>query len=967
VLQGRGAQMNCPRCHAEASEDAAYCLKCGVSLASDSAAVTLAPGSDPGATQALPKRKAEVSVGVLSPPPASGSGRADSGQTPSANEGDPFSLGPGTSFGARYRIEALLGEGGMGRVYKATDLELGRVVALKLINPTLAADPEALMRFKQELLLASKISHKNILRIHDLGDVNGVKFISMNFVEGEDLHHLLKREHRLPIDRATDLVRQISRALVAAHHEGVIHRDLKPQNIMLDRTGQVYVMDFGLAKSLEKTAVGMTRSGDVLGTPRYMAPEQAEGKPVDRRTDLYALGLIAYEMVAGETPFTGDSVFHVMYQRVTQKPKDPRELNPGIPEGLARVILRCLEKDPALRYQSAQEILIDLDTRRSASGRISQGVAGAALEPSLSSAALPSAPAGGFRLSKRRWMLAAGLALALLVAAGVALRLRVIGRFSSGAAESGIPPSSQGKYVAVLPFRVLGDQSSLGYVAQGLNEALFTKLFQLEGVHVAADSAVDKVDKSLPIKTISHDLGVNLLVGGTVRGAAGKVAIIVNLQDAAGNLVWTKEFTGDEQDLLALEDHIYSELVGALRLQGSGAPSPHPTENMAAYDLYLKGRELMHQEHTSANYQAAIANFQQALSQDPNFALAQAGLAEASLAMYGENKDGFWAEKALHAAEMARQLNDTLPEVHVALGSAYSATGRSAEAIQELERAAQLAPRSDEAFRRLGKAYLSAGRKDNAIAALQKAVQIDPYYWVNHDQLAIAYDTLGDYQKAQQAFQQVIQLEPGKAMGYENVGLIYMQEGKYHDAIPALEKALQIEPKFQHYSNLGSAYFFTQRYEDAIRTLEKAVAMSPNQEAVVGNLAQAYLFAGQKDKARDTFNQAIELANKELQVNPRDADTKADLALFYAYQGQTGQALQFIQNARSLDNANPQYAYNEAIIQGLAGKPDLALKSLREALQGGFPALQAASDPQLNSLQGQAAFKLLLARFGGKN
>jgi len=199
------------------------------------------------------------------------------------------------------------------------------------------------------------------------------------------------------------------------------------------------------------------------------------------------------------------------------------------------------------------------------------------------------------------------------------------------------------------------------------------------------------------------------------------------------------------------------------------------------------------------------------------------------------------------------------------------------------------------------------------------------------------------------------------------VGLIYMQEGKYHDAIPALEKALQIEPKFQHYSNLGSAYFFTQRYEDAIRTLEKAVAMSPNQEAVVGNLAQAYLFAGQKDKARDTFNQAIELANKELQVNPRDADTKADLALFYAYQGQTGQALQFIQNARSLDNANPQYAYNEAIIQGLAGKPDLALKSLREALQGGFPALQAASDPQLNSLQGQAAFKLLLAQFGGKN
>lgn len=930
--------------------------------------MTLAPDINSAVTQPVAKRKEEIAVGVLSPPPASLSRGSETSGIPGAGSTDSFLLVPGSNFGSRYRIEALLGEGGMGRVYKAVDLELDRVVALKLINPALAANSEALQRFKQELLLASKISHKNILRIHDMGDVNGVKFISMSFVEGEDLHHLLKREGRLPVDRALDLIRQTSRALAAAHHEGVMHRDLKPQNIMLDRAGQVYVMDFGLAKSLENTAVGMTRSGDLLGTPRYMAPEQAEGKPVDHRTDIYALGLIAYEMVTGETPFTGDSVFQVMYQRVTQRPKDPRELNPGIPESLARVILRCLEKEPGLRYQTAQEILIDLDARRSSSGRTSQILPVLAPEPGPP-ATSPSLAVPAPRLTKRRWIIAAGLGIVVLVVALVALRHRILDRLSPGSAESGIPPLSRGKYVAVLPFRVLGDPSSLGYVAQGLNEALFTKLFQLEGVHVAADSAVDKVDKSLPIKTISNELGVNLLIQGTVRGAAGKVAIIVNLQNSADSkLIWTKEFTGDEQDLLTLEDHIYSELVAALRLQGGAAgASLHPTENVAAYDLYLKGRELMHQEHTTANYQAAIADFQQAINQDSNFALAQAGLAEASLAMYGESKDGFWAEKALHAAQVAQQLNGTLPEVHVALGSAYSATGRSAEAIQELERAAQLSPKSDDVFRRLGKAYLATGRKENAIAALQKAIQIDPYYWVNYDQLAIAYDTSGDYNKALQAFQRVIQLEPGKAMGYENAGLIYMQEGKYGESIPALEKALQIEPTFQHYSNLGSAYFFTRRFGDAVKTLEKAVAMSPNQEAVVGNLAEAYLFDGQKDKARDTFNQAIGLANKELQVNPRDADTKADLALYYAYQGTYDQALQFIQNAQSLDATNPQYAYNEAIIQDLAEKPDLALQSLREALQKGFPALQATNDPQLSSLQNHPDFKKLLAQFGGRS
>jgi len=213
----------------------------------------------------------------------------------------------------------------MGSVYKAYDRELDRMVALKVIRPGLVADPSAVRRFKQELLLGSKVSHRNILRIHDLGDVDGMKFISMAFVDGEDLHKILRREGRLPVDRAVKIAREIAEALAAAHAEGVVHRDLKPQNILIDGSGTAFVSDFGLAKSLASAAAGMTRTGELLGTPRYMAPEQIEGGGTpDHRVDLYAFGLILYEMVTGTVPFHGDSAIQELLQRVRVRAPDPR-------------------------------------------------------------------------------------------------------------------------------------------------------------------------------------------------------------------------------------------------------------------------------------------------------------------------------------------------------------------------------------------------------------------------------------------------------------------------------------------------------------------------------------------------------------------------------------------------------------------------------------------------------------------
>lgn len=952
--------MKCPYCNALNTDEAVRCSQCSRILSSPDAGETIAMDSPTqGGAQPQPRQRWEaVGVATPAPTPAPPSNRLwseASSNRPPAPAGVLFE--PGDHFGPRYRIESLLGRGGMGLVYKAHDGELDRTVALKLVRPELTQDSEAMRRFKQELLLASRISHKNILRIHDLGDVDGVKFISMAYVEGKDLHHLLKEQGRLQLDRVLGIARQLASALEAAHNEGVVHRDLKPQNVLLDPQGHAYVSDFGLAKSLEADSSMMTRVGEVLGTPRYMSPEQVEGKAADHRSDIYSLGLILYEMATGESPFAGEFAAQMMMQRLTVKPKDPRVLNPDLPPYLSKIILRCLEVDPARRYQSAREIGEDIDAAHA-----SKSIHAPSLRITL------PVPEG------RRSRMVAAAAVVILAALAVwiiAYRLtRPISTAPPGGV-AGVPSLAQGKFLAVLPFHVLGSQAELGYVAEGLGEALNAKLFALQGIHIASPGAVAAAAKQGSLAKIAKDLGVNLAVQGTLQGGNGKIAVVVNLEEVStGRLLWAQEFTGVPDDLLTLEDQISGKLIAALELhpgsQELAREAQHPTENVAAYDLYLKGQNALRGLPDAETVRKAIGLYNDALKQDPGFALAYAGLADANLRMYKETKDRTWMDEATRAAQQAQQLNSTLPQVYMALGNVYSATGRNAEAVGMLQRALQLSPNSDEGYRQLGKAYLANGKGDLAITAFKKTLKLDPYYWVNSDELGKAYIASGDYTHALAAFERVTQIEPDSAAGYENVGNTYMEQGKFSQAVPPLEKALQLNPTFTHYSNLGIAYLYVKRFEDAAKTLEKAVGLSPNQEAVVGNLAVAYLYAGEKQKSQDAFNRAIGLAYKELQVNPRDSDTMADLSIYYASQGQFPLALQFIHNALSIDPSNSSYVYNEAVVEALAGQPDKAMASLRAAFQKGFPALQAANDPVLASLQSRADFKTMVRQFGRK-
>lgn len=940
--------MQCPRCSANVPPDAARCPVCGTSAAasSDPDATLAAPAGDP--TVAREATRATSGAGPGPTPPA-----------PALPLQAQASISAGRLLGSRYRIERLLGAGGMGAVYRAQDLELEIPVAVKVIRPEIIGDTaggrEFSRRFKQELLLARQVTHQNVLRIHDLGEAEGLRYITMPFVEGRDLAHVL-HDGPMAIERVLRFARQVASGLAAAHDAGVVHRDLKPHNILIDKSDTAYISDFGLAKSLDTSTAGVTQPGEFLGTPRYAAPEQVEGQPVDNRTDIYALGLILYEMVAGEVPFTGTSLVEILMKRVRDVPRDLREVKPEVPESLARIVMRCLERDPAARYQSSHEIVADLDADR------------ATVAPVTSTARSILSTTRGRR---RGAVLAAGGVVLLLAAVivGTWVGSRPTGAGAGRVSTTpAVPPLSEGRFLAVMPFRILGDPTGVDYVAEGLSESLSARLFQLGGLKVTPSASVREAGvKDTPEKT-AQALGVNLIVEGIVQAAGDQIRVIVNLQDIhAARRVWSQQFTGVARDLFALEDQVYSQLLHALQVSPDASEAARTaslrTSDVDAYDDYLRGRKALRGAKERESGEAAVRYFESALKKDPTFALAQAGLADAALLMYRETKDSFWSQRALAAATRASDLNDQLSEVQMSLGNVYLATGRNSEALVAMRRALEIAPNSDEAFRRLGRAYLQAGKHPQAIEAFKKAIGVNPYFWLNENVLGQAYLDSGDYERALGSFRRVTQLEPDNPTGYENIGTAYFTQGRWEECVPAYEKALALQPYYLTYSNLGTAQFFLKRYDQAVATFEKAVSLHPNDAITVGNLADALRWSSQKDRARPTYEKAIALAYKELQVNPRDATTLAMLALYYAKTGDESNATEFVKRARAVNRTDPGLIYAEAVVNSLVGRRREALDSLEEAFRGGYSPREAENDPELAPIAASPEFRALARKY----
>ncbi len=907
---------------------------------------------------------------------------ADLGTPPINSASTPVSSAtvftPGTLLAARYQILRILGQGGMGAVYQARDQELDRVIALKVIRPELAADSSILQRFKQELILSRHVTHKNVVRIFDMGEADGIRFITMEYVEGEDLRSLLRRQGKFSDKNSVAMVQQICRALEAAHAEGVIHRDLKPQNIMRDPQGRIVVMDFGLARSLEFD--GMTQTGALVGTLEYMSPEQALGGSLDQRSDLFAAGLIFYELVTGKAPYEADTAIASLMKRTQERAIPACEVDSSVPVSLSTIISKCLERDPRDRYADAAQLLRELEAWSSDP-----------LRPPSRASEIPPPPvqkppaSSGSRSvqinlnlpTRRGWIwVVTALAAVTLFFVMPATRHLVFHPSAHDAATAetveGIPKLSKGKYVAVLPLKVVGEEKSLRYVADGLVDALSAKMVQLGSVHVASSAAVEKATaKEQPIAKIASALGVNLVLQGTVLGASDKMRITFNLEDVAGNRrLWSKEFSGVTQDLLTLEDQIYTSLVQALEVRPSDQEMAmggvHPTENVKAYDLYLQGRDALRGTQGTRDLESAVRLFENALGQDPGFALAYTGMADADLRLYKSSKEPIYAEKAVAAAQKAADMNPALPEVHLSLGSVYNATGKSAEAISELKKALALSPNSDDAYRRLGDAHRAAGHKNEAVAAYQKAVNANPYYWSNHNTLGGAYFQFGENEKALLEYQKVSELAADNPIGYQNTGAVYFRLGKWNDSVPAFQKALNIQPDATVYADLGTAYFFLKRYDASIQMFEKGVELSPKDEQLAGNLADAYRAAGRKQQANATYDKAIQLAFQQLQVNPKLASVTGDLALYYAKKGDVAHALEYTRQARALDPEDLQLLYYQAQVESLANRQKEALSTLRDAFRKGYSPEEARNDPELGSLKSLPEFTKLVAEFSGK-
>jgi non-specific serine/threonine protein kinase len=696
-----------------------------------------------------------------------------------------------------------------------------------------------------------------------------------------------------------------------------------------------------------------------------MSPEQARGEELDARTDLFSFGAVLYEMASGGMAFPGNTAAVIHDGILNRTPVRVSQANRGLPPKLDEIISKALEKDRRLRYQSAGDIRTDLQRlKRDTESGQAGNVESIASNRRVSRGRLV-AIAGGLVL------VLGGLFFAIPTSRHLVIKPAAETEIARVETVKGLPPLSQGKYVAVLPFRVVGDATKIGYVAEGLREALSAKLFQLKEVHVASSDDSGTLDTNASLLQIAKELGANMLVTGMVQGSADQLRITVKLDNVSENkVVWNEEFSAIPADLLTIEDKIYGKLAETLEMNVSAgaiaAGTAHPTDNVDAYDSYLRGQDALRGQLNAKSIQSAIDYFNTALRKDPKFAKAYTGLADASLRMYEENKDSFWTDKALNAAKQAQALDDKLPEVHFILGSVYAETGQTAQAIAELKRAQELASNSDEAYRRLGNAYLAAGQNEQAIRALEKAVELNPYYWVNQNALGNAHRQTGSYDKALKNFQQVTQLEPQNEIGYANIGTVYMSMGRYQDSIAPLEKAMQLGPQPAVISTLGTSYFYLHRYGDAVKQFEKAVELNPNDETMMGNLADGYRAVGETERAKATYDKAISLAFKALRVNPRSATTMGDLALYFAKIGDVAQATEYVRRACVLDPSSVDLILTSAEVYTLGNRPNEAIADLKKGLQQGLTTTSIESDPELESLRKRPDYRALMNQFEPK-
>jgi serine/threonine-protein kinase len=829
----------------------------------------------------------------------------------------------------------------MGEVYLADDVRLKRAVALKRMSPHLRADQIYRERFFKEAERASGLTGEHVAAVHDVLEENGEIFLVMEYVEGETLRERLR--HPLTLDEFLHIAVQCADALVVAHAHGVVHCDLKPENIMLTATQQVKILDFGVAKRLPRTDQSSTvdEPGVLAGTPAYMSPEVLLDNHPDGRADIFSLGVVFYEALTGNHPFKARG-FVATSQRILQEAPPPvHDFNPHVPPALEGIVSRMLAKVPAQRIASASQLSAELRGMNSHDWTT-----------------LPPAPSRSFRISTSVIL---GLVVLVLLL-GAVFKRHQIERWLS---RRDIPDQ---KYLAVLPFNSsAGDAGSRAFSA-GLTESLAVRLKQL-GVRYPLQVVPPSEILAEGVNTVEEahkSFGANLVLEGSVREAGTLVRVNYSLVDAqTRHQLQADTITTQASDPFALEDRVVDGVLNMLGLelqnQDRAATVNHGTAEPAAYDFYLRGRGYLQDYHKPESVDSAIAVFTHALERDPSYALAYAGLGQAYWHKYEETHDQTWVGRASQACQHAVELGRELANGHTCIGVVYNGTGRYEQAAEEFQRAAQLDPDSDDALRGLGLADQRLGRLAAAETNYQRAISLHPNYWADYNWLGSFYYTQARYEDAAKMFSHVVALAPDSERGYSNLGGVYLNLGRYTDAIPLFERSVSIRPTADAYSNLATAYFFQQRFAEAARTYEQAVKLNPVDYEMWGNLGDAYHWTPQEQsQAPQAYRKAISLASAALEVNPRDAVILCNLALYHAMLREKDPALAFLRRALALFPDNSDFLFKAAEIYNQFGMTDPAFAALQRSIEQGYSRFIARDHPIFVNLKTDPRFRKLV-------
>jgi serine/threonine-protein kinase len=867
----------------------------------------------------------------------------------------------GTLVG-RYVVGHRVGAGGMGQVYVAEDPTLKRRVAIKRAthrskSDLSQSDLKDRTRFLKEAQRASALNHTNIGSMYDVIEHGDELWLIMEYVEGETLRHRLKKP--ISTDEFFTLAAQCCEGLQAAHEKGIIHGDIKPENIMITPGNRVKILDFGVARrawtstpdEATKSMETMTASG---GTPAYMAPEVLLQRPDDGRSDVFSLGLVFYEMLGGEQPFHSESLATTVARIVHVEP--PPLQNVSSP--LAKLVSRMYAKNPEARYPDAAAVLTDLR--------------------SVQRGGKPKrAPLTVEQLKQYRIFAAVGIvALLLLVLAAVRpLRQLFRGAKENHAAalqqpSAASPPAAlpQTKILAVLPFAAANSDPKLAALGQGLVESVAAKLAKLSEDRafevIAPGNLQDRKISTLAdaVKSFGANLGLSLTLEPQ---SAALIKVTYSLLNGKNSTILSSaSVTVPTSDGFAAEQVVADGAVKALQLQlrpeEEAALKYHGTDNADAYQNYLQAQGYLLNHSKAENIDVAALMAREALKLDPNFGMAKAVLGESYWHKYSDTKQEQWLAPAQTGCNEAVKLGNAGAAGHVCLGLIDDGTGHYQEAESEFQLALGLEPANEAAALGLGRAYQHEGKITEAEKAYQQAIQAHPNSRDSYNNFGAFYLGRTQYDKALEMYNHAIGIAPEWYATYSNVGVIYNDMGQYEKAIAPLQHSIAIRPSYAAYVNLGVAYFGLNKYGEAAEAYQEAAKLDPQQYVIWGNLGDALFYSGKKGESAGPYRKAIALALAEYKVNPHDPDVLSSLATYYAMQGDRKNALSYLGKALEYGHNDKDVLLDAASVYNHLGESGLAIEFLAKMVQAGYTADKIRSLHDFDNLAGMPGYRKLI-------